>query len=352
LLWGLLAFAAFQGGLAVAIECWLPELRDPDYAYKAALLRGRAGRGPDRPLTVVMVGSSRTAFALQGARLEAEPSRHLGRSVVVFNFGIFGAGPVMELLTLKRLLAEGVKPDLLLVEVLPPLLAGQYPDPLEAHHLTADRLWLRDLAVLEPYGYAVARLRQEWWQSWPVPWYSHRFTIVSRFLPALLPIEVRSDFGRGADGSGWVLPPITDLTPAQRRRAEETALRDYAGYFAGYRLGGHQARALRDTLEMCRREGITAALVLMPEGTAFQGLYPPGSQDQLNAFLAGLCRDFAAPVVDARGWSADEDFSDGHHLLPHGAARFSDRLGREVVLPLLAQVHARREQKPQHAAAR
>ena len=40
---------------------------------------------------------------------------------MLFNFGMVGAGPLVELVVLRRLLAEGVRPDLLLVEVLPPL---------------------------------------------------------------------------------------------------------------------------------------------------------------------------------------------------------------------------------------
>ena len=38
---------------------------------------------------------------------------------VVFNYGILGAGPVLELLTLRRLLADGVHPDCIIVEAWP-----------------------------------------------------------------------------------------------------------------------------------------------------------------------------------------------------------------------------------------
>ena len=53
-------------GLAVAIEtCW-PILRDPDYVQKVTRLHQRLA-GPTQPATVVMLGSSRTAFGFDGA---------------------------------------------------------------------------------------------------------------------------------------------------------------------------------------------------------------------------------------------------------------------------------------------
>ena len=41
------------------------------------------------------------------------------------------------------------------------------------------------------------------------------------------------------------------------------------------------------------------------------------------------------PVIDARRWVADDGFADAHHLLPGGAADFTNRFGREVLQPLL-----------------
>src|SRR5437879_4963703 len=126
LVWGLVFFATLQLGLAVAIELWLPELRDPQYAYKAARLRQRMAADrddrDDRPRNIVVLGSSRTMFGLQGERAERVMGSRLGRPVTVFNFGMVGAGPITQLVDLKRLLAQGIRPDLLVIEVLPPLL--------------------------------------------------------------------------------------------------------------------------------------------------------------------------------------------------------------------------------------
>src|SRR5262245_20945385 len=109
LLWGLVAFVISQLGLAAAIEWKCPELRDPFYGCKANRLHRRSA-GPEAPFTLVMLGSSRTTYGFQASALEPRLSEAAGRPVVAFNFGIPGAGPLMELLTLRRLLAAGVHP--------------------------------------------------------------------------------------------------------------------------------------------------------------------------------------------------------------------------------------------------
>jgi hypothetical protein len=75
----------------------------------------------------------------------------------------------------------------------------------------------------------------------------------------------------------------------------------------------------------------------MPEGKAFRRLYPPEAWSQIESLTLALSREFEAPVINAREWMRDDDFSDAHHLLDEGAARFTDRLGREGVQPLLQE---------------
>ena len=47
----------------------------------------------------------------------------------------------------------------------------------------------------------------------------------------------------------------------------------------------------------------------------------------IDAYLAGLSRDYGVAVIDARTWVAEDGFFDSHHLLPAGASTFSRRLG-------------------------
>jgi hypothetical protein len=335
LLWGLASFVALQLGLAVAIEFWLPQLRDPFYAYKAARLRERTATSP-RPFTVVMLGTSRTTYGLKAGDLEQHLEQAQQRPVAAFNFGIPGAGPLTQLLALRRLLAEGVRTDVLLIEVLPPLLNGLLPNS-EFDRLPAHRLKLGELRLLARYGAPLPDLRRSWWQAWPVPWYSHRFAIISAAAPALLSWQIREDWFRCVDGHGWVDPPYGEVTPEKQRAGVVRARNDYAGYLTNFRVGGPACAALRELLALCGREKIAPVLVLMPEGSDFRSWYGAEHWAEIDTFLKELQREYDVPLIDAREWVRDEDFADSHHLLPQGADVFTARLSSSLEeLPIRA----------------
>lgn len=332
LLWGTAAFVLGQLALALAIEWRLPQLRDPHYAHKEQRLLRRLSEAPAPPRTVLMLGSSRTVSALRGQEVERALAGP-GGAPVVFNFGIPGAGPLTELLTLRRLLARGVKPDLLLVEVLPPVLAGHVP-LAEVTRMDPARLWPSDLPLVERY-LPDSGVRAGWWQSLPLPCYSHRFAILSETAPGLLPLHQRLDWFRVIDDSGWGPPPNPDHSAERRQLGTENARREYAYYLSNFRLGGPNPPALRELLGLCRHEGIPAVLVMMPEGSDFRSWYAPQVLAQVEGFLTELRRDYGVDVVNAREWLPDDEFGDSHHQFPEGAERFSARLAREVIGPRL-----------------
>jgi hypothetical protein len=330
LLWGAVAFILGQLALAAAIEWRLPEFRDPNYGRKERRLLQRLGQSPPPAPVVLMLGSSRTMYAFRGQdaeRVLAGP----GATPLVFNLGLPGAGPLTELLLLRRLLRQGIRPDLLLVEVLPPVLAGQVSLP-EITNLDPSRLWHGDLAVAERYAPG-APLRDGWWASWPVPCHSHRLAILSFLTPSLLPLSERLDAFQEIDDSGWTWLPHVKKEDERRRHATDRAREEYSRYLTGFRLGGPNPAALRELLELCRREDIPATLVLMPEGSAFRGWYAPPAWAEVERFLADLRRDYGVDVINARDWLPDEEFADGHHQFPEGATRFSLRLAQDVLAP-------------------
>jgi hypothetical protein len=91
---------------------------------------------------------------------------------------------------------------------------------------------------------------------------------------------------------------------------------------------------IRELLGLCRREGISTALFVTPEGSEFQSWYSPSARAAVAAYLSRLSVQEGVAIMDARDWVSD-CFSDGHHLLPVGAAKFTERLGREVIQPML-----------------
>jgi hypothetical protein len=114
----------------------------------------------------------------------------------------------------------------------------------------------------------------------------------------------------------------------------------YGPSLADWNPGPAPARALRDTLALCRDRGIAVGLLLMPESSAFRALYSEPVRERLNAFLAGVCAEFGCPLIDAREWVDSAGFSDGHHLLRAAGVAFTDRLTTEAILPLLRQRRA------------
>jgi hypothetical protein len=336
----LLAWAAAQAVLGRAMDGCL-WLRDPIFGDKELKLRARVATrttAAGRPFTVVMLGSSRTGFGLRGDVVEDVLAAKLGRPVVAFNLGMPAAGPITTLISLRRLLDAGERPDVVLIEVLPPLLAGQVPVPVEQNFLHPERMCRDEVELAVSHGFAEDRSWSRWWVAELVPVYGHRFPLLGRLLHTWLPWGLRCDFSRGTDATGWLKPIVDTLTPEMTRQGILHARGDYFDLLQTLTLDGPAARAVGESLMLCQQRGVRAALVLMPEGRDFRSWYPPRVNAELAAFLGGLSRTFGAPLIDARGWLEDECFTDSHHMLPPGASAFSERLGREIS-PMLAAVN-------------
>ena len=86
------------------------------------------------------------------------------------------------------------------------------------------------------------------------------------------------------------------------------------------------------TLDLCRSRGIDVFLFKRPEHPDFQKLYTPEADAVIDAYLAGIGREYGAEMIDARSWVTDWDcFMDGHHLNAVGGKiftlRFAETLG-------------------------
>jgi hypothetical protein len=324
--WALLSFVLLQLLLGWRLESGSAGRRDPDYALKEERLRALLPRRPGRPL-VVALGSSRTLLGLAAARV---------RPALVFNFGLTGAGPLLERLCLTRLLAAGIRPDFVLVEVLPALLHQADASPVEEDWLDGSRLRLDELAALWPDHSHPSRLLGAWGRSRLLPCYRDRAGLGAG-LGFKVPTAVA--LAEGLDSHGWYQYPASRAPAANHRRRLQMARAQYVSDNpAGndrLRLAGGPAWALRALLARCRDEGIPAALLLMPEGSEFQGFLAAPVRAGLDAFLIELARSERVPLIDARNWVGDAGFWDGHHLLPEGAVTFTRRLEREVLPPLL-----------------
>src|SRR5947209_2301076 len=174
---GVITFAVLQVGLRLAIDYWLPDLRDPTFEIKARQFQHALSlHVGQKPLSVSMFGSSVTGRTFNGKYLETLVTQQMGKPVVVFNMSDHAAGPLTHLVYLRRLLERNIKPDLVLLEVFPVVFNSRH-EPADIIHFPAYRLARRDLEVVERYS-ADPGLRSEWRLGRLVPAYFHRFPIV------------------------------------------------------------------------------------------------------------------------------------------------------------------------------
>jgi hypothetical protein len=340
---GVFGFLALQMGLAFAVERWLPQFRDPEYGRRLSILKARLASAPERPFVFVMLGSSRAMNGFIPKPVEAELERCAKRPVVAFNFGITGGGPLTESLTLRRLLAQGIRPDLVCLEVHPAILHAEHTGLELTRHLAHNRLWLEDLPLLARYSGNTRQVAWAWLHDALVPCFTQRYGILSHLAPGFIPYEQRLDWVFRLDQWGWVDNYGARATESVRQRARLSAQRDYQSTVSRLHPGGLSCQTLRDLLELCAGEKIPAVLLLMPEGPIFRSWYSALARSEVESFLCELHRQYGTPVVNAHEWIGEDDFFDSHHLLASGAEVFSQRLAKSLS-PLVQDPSAREPQ--------
>ncbi len=331
LVWAPLAFAAVQVGLSLLLETGQRGLCDADYRVKEERLRARLRDTPDCPLVIVL-GSSRTKMGLRagllcGGRKDSRP--------LVFNFGLSASGPVRELLCFHRLLDQGIRPDLLFVEVLPPALTQEGDFPFEGHWLRGERMQTEEIAWARKYTVQPGDLLRQWCTARSCPCVASRSEL-RHLLRIDTPVQARVNNQHlpGVDGYGWEFEFQT-VSPEERAAYTELTHGQYDTALAESHLARPATRAVTDLLALCRAKGIPAALVLMPEESGFRAVYSSGLRISLDGFLRKLQARWHVPLIDARTWIEDKYFWDGHHLLPEGARIFTMRFAQEALEPLL-----------------
>jgi hypothetical protein len=328
------AAVALQLGTGAYLTWGRPNLSDYDYHLKITRLIRREKEYAPGDVRVVMLGSSRTLNGFRAGELEEQLRRETGRNVRPFNFGIPGSGTFTNLLYLRRLLADGHRPDLVLLEVLPGELNGE----VGTMHPTWERRLRRDELSLALRYHARPGFVGKWVAAHLSPFSEQRLLLLTHLVPQLLSYRDRADQLGGTDPFGWMALPFRG-DAARRARALKLAHDEWAPGLARLKVGETHLRALRETLAECRANDIAVVMVLMPEGPVFRSWYSPGTRIAIDAALGDLSSETGVPVVDARDWVDDEGlFMDSHHLLPEGATRFTRRLADEVVLPALCRI--------------
>ena len=328
------------GGGGGGVERWRPMWGDAEYGYRIKHLRQRLASEPDKPL-LVMLGSSRVGNGFEADDLPP-PDATVANAPIVFNMSMAGGTHVVELFMLHRLLALGIHPRYVVIEVLAPALRADEDWFAPGVIPWEGRLRWSDLDVLRRHAPANAwKNYLAWIQMNLVPAYSYRYCLVSRYFPKLLEPSVFYSnnvnlIRHHLTLSGYSPFGVATVTPAMHQFLLGNMLTHYAPCFAQLVVSPKVDEVFRDMLELCRREQITVlGMVLMPESSEFRQLCTPAKRAMVQAYLTGLCRDYHIDLIDAGCWIGDEHFADGHHLLPAGAHLFTERLWREHLQPLL-----------------
>jgi hypothetical protein len=330
-IWFLVFLVLAQVGLVILLDWRLPQLHDLEYGARLGLLRKRIAEAPDRPLCLV-VGSSRITMGFVPEILPPLRSAS-GEAVLPFNFGHLGGGPLVNLMSLNRLIREGIHPRWVVLEVMPTLMEDQSP------WMTARVSLAGDLPLLDRY--------LDPWTVWGVylrtrlnPWYSKRLGLLRRYASCLAVEAV--DVGKaekirlkplGGD-DGWIVFP--EANAAQKREHTDSIRATYYDSLQHFRIDPQPDRAMRECLQLCRQQGIECALLITPESDEYRSWYGAGAEECFARYVDGLQREFSVQVIDASRWVADEHFLDATHLMRPGAAVFTERLGREMLEPLVA----------------
>jgi hypothetical protein len=325
LVWAVVWYVVAQLALATVKDRWRP-ISSLNECWKWPRLRQLSTQEPERPL-VLMLGSSRACWAWKAGTHDGMQTPD-GRKPIFYNFGIPATGPICESLYLRQMLDEGIRPRLLLIEYLPPLMrAPQRGFSSEEVFISGQWTPPRQLVRAAPYLIRPVRKGRQWVEARLAPWYAFRAQL--GYDIECLAFGKEPIFIPAVDESGWCLRP--PMLSAEERAVRLKATRDgYAAAMANFPLGAGPTKALRDLCELCRRERIPFVFVVMPECSDFRSWYSAETRAKTDGFLHDLSRSYSAEIVDANEWVADDEFEDGHHLTVRGAEEFTNRLRQDI----------------------
>ena len=342
LAWTTLFFLVFQLTGGLLLDYGWPQVRFATAEYLFTALHARP-RCPD----VVALGSSRIGLAFTAADVGAVlRTRVPGENLSAMNLAVPSGTPRTSAYLLERMLAEGFRPRVVVVEVCP-------------EELNAYNEWL---------GFDISRVLH--WHDVPDALAEAarsgtiRRLLTYRLLPLCMHREEICHYAfpsaTGALASEMAAPnvPLTsDQTGIDSQGLWGHAIEAHRGWgepaggadtreglghlrkwLRRYRAGGSAVASLECLLRRCRAEGIAVVLVAIPLHSDHRGEYTPAIETEFVATMARLEREYGCRFADYRERLADRAFFDNAHVYPKGGSEFSRGLAEEVLTPIISSV--------------
>jgi hypothetical protein len=307
---------ALQVVLNVLLDTVKPEWRDPEYGHRLRQLQQARRENPGKKLLIIL-GSSRMQMGLNPRAMG------LPENYEVYNFAQSGCGPAHEYLNFQRLLAEGIRPDFLAVEILPALLAK--PDlALPVHKMSH-----RDFTYLpSEHSNSLA-----WFHARIAPWYEYRSNLLSHMgLSRFQPWQSRQDYlWKQLQPGGWMPYFFESVSEEKRAAGYAVAEAQYRPSLQNMRIHENSREAYEKLVGHAHLCNIPILFFTMPEGPRFRTWYSGECNVELKRYFQEMAFLTNSPVLDMSTTINQEDmFADGHHLMRHGAEITSRHFGSEV----------------------
>lgn len=329
-LWAVGAYLAFTVAGFATVEVVHPELRDQEYGKRLIALRNRIAENPGRPL-VLVIGSSRAAMDVCPQVWE-EMRPGTPSDPLFFNMSRVGAGPLLNLMTLHRLYANGIRPVAVLLEYWPAFLRedGQF---CEVERMTAESLYACDHEYVRNYLPDADHIEHRMLEVRLNPLFGYRSLWIHQMVPGWLPREQRID---GAvyplDSWGW-LPGMDRPALTWESRSSRLARCEkiYRPHLANLRVDPNADRAIHEAVTLAREHGSAVGFIYLPESSEFRTWYSTDSEKLGQTYAAKIESELTTPFLNARTWLPDESLADGFHATRSGAQEFTQRFGPAVV---------------------
>jgi hypothetical protein len=321
--------ANLAGGLL--LDYTWPELRFPEIG---PLFRDLTALR--RPPGVVVMGSSRFLGGVRPDVIDPLLREYTREGPRTFNASVTGGDALVHDRLLDRMLREGRRPGLLLVEVSPEHLTSH--SPLLGQQVLRLMTWPdvpRYLPEVVKYSSAMQLLR-----SRLLSLYVHRYQIRKRLFGGQPSVAVRTcpDF-TGIPPSS---PRLVELPPEQIGDTSTPGMPPTEGlvrWLEDYRLSRVTTGALERLLRRCRDASVPVVLVGAPETVGHRHLCTPAVDTTYLGYVRFLAAKYGCRFVDFRDRIADAEFVDVMHMNQRGAALFSQALARDAVIPVWRETH-------------